>query len=123
MWPNAAGKLPVIVNSTGLGRKEGQTDCTLASITGIGWLLEETGKLDEAKSYYEEARERTRRVLGDAHPATLTAIKDMGDILRNMGKLEEAEPPRTRRRPSAPCRRGTHPALPALNPFHISSVS
>ena len=40
---------------------------TLTAIQNMGWLLQEQGNLSEAESYYREALETQRRVLGDEH--------------------------------------------------------
>jgi hypothetical protein len=39
-----------------------------------------------------EALDGNRATLGDRHPSTLTSINNMGELLRAMGRLEEAEP-------------------------------
>ena len=58
----------------------------------MGFLLDSQGKLSEAETYYREALEGSRRVLGDDHPLTLTSINNMGGLLHSQGKLSEAEP-------------------------------
>ncbi|MBS0197004.1 MAG: serine/threonine protein kinase [Planctomycetes bacterium] len=65
---------------------------TLTSISNMGFLLDEQGKLAEAEPYYHEALEKSRRVLGEEHPSTLTSISNMGALLQAQGKLSEAEP-------------------------------
>jgi tetratricopeptide (TPR) repeat protein len=39
-----------------------------------------------------EALEKRRRVRGEEHPSTLTAINNMGSLLQAQGKLDQAEP-------------------------------
>ena len=58
----------------------------------MGVLLESQGKLDEAEPFFREAIEAQRRVLGDDHPDTLSAIFNMGALLQSQGKPAEAEP-------------------------------
>ena len=65
---------------------------TLRSINGMGNLLSDQGKYDEAMPYYVEALETSRRVLGDEHPGTLSSINNMGNLLSSQGKYEEAMP-------------------------------
>ncbi|MGA1516579.1 MAG: tetratricopeptide repeat protein, partial [Phycisphaerales bacterium] len=65
---------------------------TLGSISNMGSLLLDQGRLSEAEPYAREALDGFRRVLGDEHPDTLTAISKMGMLLRSQGKLSEAEP-------------------------------
>jgi hypothetical protein len=49
------------------------------------------GRHAEAESYWREALEGRRRVLGDEHPETLVSINNMGALLRDQDKLAEAE--------------------------------
>jgi tetratricopeptide (TPR) repeat protein len=58
----------------------------------MGQLLQEMGKLEEARPLYEEALQGLRETLGDRHPETLISINNMGLLLKDMGKLEEARP-------------------------------
>ncbi|UCG16335.1 MAG: tetratricopeptide repeat protein, partial [Phycisphaerales bacterium] len=76
-----------------LRRRELGTDHpdTLRSISDVGQLLQEMGKLTEAEPYCREALEGRRRVLGDDDPDTLWSINYMGMLLCSMGKLAEAE--------------------------------
>ena len=52
--------------------------------------LEEVSRLHEP--YMREDLEVSRRVLGGEHPSTLISIGNLGGLLRNQGKLTEAEP-------------------------------
>ncbi len=65
---------------------------TLASINGMGTLLEDQGKLDQAMPFYRETLDTRRRILGDDHPYTLQSINNIGLLLQRQGKLDEAEP-------------------------------
>jgi len=65
---------------------------TLASINGMGLLLQSQGRLSEAESYYREALEARRRILGADHLDTLSSINNMGFLLQEQGRLVEAEP-------------------------------
>ena len=41
--------------------------------------------------YYTQAVEGFRRVLGDEHPSTFISINNMGSLLKNQGRYDEAE--------------------------------
>ena len=58
----------------------------------LGLLLQDMGKLEEARPLYEEALQARRETLGDRHPSTLTSIGNMGALLYGMGQLTEARP-------------------------------
>ena len=64
---------------------------TSALLACLGLLLKEMGKLEAAKPLLEEALQARRATLGDRHPNTLTSINNMGHLLDEMGKREEAE--------------------------------
>jgi non-specific serine/threonine protein kinase/serine/threonine-protein kinase len=64
---------------------------TLSSLNDVGFILQERGELDEAESYYREALDGCRRVLGDDHELTLTLINNMGFVLQERGELDDAE--------------------------------
>jgi non-specific serine/threonine protein kinase/serine/threonine-protein kinase len=57
----------------------------------MGNLLWNQGKLDEAEVYYTEALEMQRRVLGDAHPDTLSTINALAELYEVWEKPEEAQ--------------------------------
>ena len=48
-------------------------------------------KYEEALPYYREALDGARRVHGSDHPHTLSSIHNMGCLLRDLERLEEAE--------------------------------
>ena len=78
---------------------------TLLTINNMGWWFAEMGKLAdaeenstnaenyyaEAENHYREALQGRRQVLGDSHRDTLASIHNVGDLLRELGQLEEAE--------------------------------
>ena len=64
---------------------------TLTSIDSMGKLLQEMGKLEEARPLLKEALQTRRDTLDDPrHPDTLRSINNMATLLQAMGKLEEA---------------------------------
>jgi tetratricopeptide (TPR) repeat protein len=65
---------------------------TSVLINQLATLLQDMGKLEEAKPLFEEALQARRAALGDRHPRTLTSINNMGTLLKQMGQLEEARP-------------------------------
>ena len=64
---------------------------TLISINNLARLLQDMGKLEEAKPLCEEALEASKEMLGDRHPQTLQSINNMAGLLKAMGKLEDAK--------------------------------
>ena len=56
------------------------------------WLLEDMGKLEEARLLYEERLQERRERLGDRDPTTLNSMNDLASLLKRMGQLEEARP-------------------------------
>jgi serine/threonine protein kinase/tetratricopeptide (TPR) repeat protein len=65
---------------------------TLQSISALGELLQDEGKLSAAEPFLREALENRRSVLGEEHPDTLESMVDMGEFLKGQGKMSEAEP-------------------------------
>ena len=59
---------------------------TLTSISNLGLLLQDQGKLDEAGVLYREALEAKRATLGDRHPSTLTSMNNLGSLLHDQGR-------------------------------------
>ncbi len=57
----------------------------------MGGLLYAQGKLEEAEPYFREALAAQRRKLGDEHSDTQISINNLGRLLKELGKLEEAE--------------------------------
>ena len=55
-------------------------------------LLQDMGKLEEARPLLEEDLKARRETLGDRHPGTLISISNMAVLLKNQGKLAEAIP-------------------------------
>jgi non-specific serine/threonine protein kinase/serine/threonine-protein kinase len=56
----------------------------------MGLLLRAQGKLDQAEPYYREAVEKSLRVQGAQHPLTLTFTGNLGRVLQQQGKHQEA---------------------------------
>jgi tetratricopeptide (TPR) repeat protein len=57
----------------------------------VGYLLQAQGTFAESESFWREAVERGRRVLGDEHEDTQSWIDWMARVLQAQGKLTEAE--------------------------------
>ena len=83
-------------------RLEGELDeqplVRAALMSAVGRVYQNLGLNSAAKPLFEgalaprrEALERTRRVLGDDHPETLIAVNNLGSLLQEQGKLDEAE--------------------------------
>ena len=64
-------------------------------LSRMGHLLEDMGKLDEARLLYEERLQGKRETLGDRDPGTLLSIYFLANLLEDQGKLVEATPLRT----------------------------
>ena len=69
-----------------------RTSDTLISINNMGLLLQNMGRLGEAKPLVEEVLQAGRETLGDRHLDTLVWINNMAILLQDMGQLEEARP-------------------------------
>ncbi|RAO31166.1 hypothetical protein ONO23_03992 [Micromonospora noduli] len=48
------------------------------------------GELAEARRLHDQELEACRRVLGEEHPSTLTAMNNLANALNDMGELAEA---------------------------------
>jgi tetratricopeptide (TPR) repeat protein len=68
-----------------------QNPDTLASISLLGWILEEQGHHAEAEKMERETLEIQRRVIGPEHPQTLSSMVNLGAILEQQGHFAEAE--------------------------------
>jgi len=64
---------------------------TLHSISSMGALLIEQGKVSQAESYFREAMEGQIRILGYNDPATFRSMNNYGAILYYQSKFDEAE--------------------------------
>ena len=61
-------------------------------IHNIGKVLQDQGKLDEAKAHYREVLEIQTKVYGTRdHPSVATTINSIGIVLQDQGKLDEAK--------------------------------
>jgi tetratricopeptide (TPR) repeat protein len=63
-----------------------------ALLKQLGMLMEDQGKLDEARTLLEESVAGRRAALGDADPGTLTSISMLGWVLCQQGLYDEARP-------------------------------
>lgn len=61
-------------------------------IGDLGTLLQTQEKLQEAEPLCREALEKSRKVRGEDHRRTLTALSELAILLQSQGKLNEAEP-------------------------------
>ena len=68
----------------------GERATSVLLLACLGLLLQDMGKLEEARPLLEEALQGCRATLGDRHPHTLISLNNMGALLKEMGKLEEA---------------------------------
>src|SRR5262249_39668894 len=53
-------------------------------------VLHDQGKLAEAETYFQESLDKNRRLNGEEHPTTLTAILRMASLRVAQGKHDEA---------------------------------
>lgn len=60
---------------------------TLTSLHGLGVLLAERGKLDQACALLEQAMASRRKVLGDTHEDTLASICARASLAKQSGEL------------------------------------
>ena len=58
----------------------------------MGSLLQDQGKHSLADPFFRRAVEGCERTLGRDHPHTLNSINNVGSLLKEQGKLKEAEP-------------------------------
>ena len=58
---------------------------------GVGELLREKGRYNEAVIPYRRALEGREKELGVRHPNTLTSVASLASVLQDQGKYEEAE--------------------------------
>ena len=65
---------------------------TSVLLNNVAMLLQEQGRLDEARPLFEEYMAGCRAARGDTHPETLTAISNLGLLLQGQGRLDEARP-------------------------------
>ncbi len=61
-----------------------------AARRALAWVLNEEGKLDEARSAYETALELEEKVQGPEHPDTANARTGLGVVLGSLSLYEEA---------------------------------
>ncbi len=84
---------PLLVKSLNIRRKilGNNNPDTLNSITSMGALLIEQGKVSQAESYFREAMEGQIRILGRNNKDTLISMNNYGGVLFYQNKFDEAE--------------------------------
>ena len=60
--------------------------------SNLAALLEEQGKLAEARSHYERALAISEKALGPRHPDTATSLNNLALVLQAQGDLAGARP-------------------------------
>ena len=68
-----------------------ERETTLRSLTGLGVLLKEQGRLAEAKAFYIRALAGIEKTLGSEHRLALDIVNNLGDLFEKQGKLAESE--------------------------------
>jgi tetratricopeptide (TPR) repeat protein len=59
-------------------------------MSNLANTLGDQGHLEEAAKMYKEVLEKRRRILGDEHPSTISAMSNLANTLGDQGHLEEA---------------------------------
>jgi hypothetical protein len=59
-------------------------------MNNLAKTLGDQGKPDEAASMKREVLEKRKRILGDEHPDTISAMNNLAVILWDQGKLDKA---------------------------------
>ena len=59
-------------------------------MNNLAFILGVQGKLDEVASLRRQILEKQRQVLGDEHPATISAMGNLTNALSNQSKLNMA---------------------------------
>lgn len=62
----------------------------LAFYNRLGGLADAQGKYAQAESYYRKSYEGRREVRGPSHPETLTSLYNLGCMLKQLKRIEEA---------------------------------
>ena len=65
---------------------------TSVLLNQLALLLQNQGKLREARALFEEAMQACRATLGDRHPDTLLSINNLALLLQDLGEREAARP-------------------------------
>ena len=68
----------------------------MASVHWLGVLYESKGDYGAAKTCFERALEARERTLSSDHPAVLTSVSKLGNLYKDMGEADRAEPLLTR---------------------------
>ena len=66
---------------------------TMGAHGGHVWWASDVRRRLQAKPLYEEALAACRETLGDRHPDTLASINNLGLLLQDQGRLDEARSP------------------------------
>ncbi len=72
--------------------KHGQEIEKLATINNLASLLQDQGRYQEAESYFRQALEAKRRLLGPNHPSLGRAANNLALLLMEQQQYDEAEP-------------------------------
>ena len=62
----------------------------MRTVNNVAGVLENQGKLDEAKAMCERALAGFERTLGADHPSTLMTVKNLADLLNEIGAAAAA---------------------------------
>ena len=66
---------------------------TMGAHGGHMWWASDVWRRLQAKPLLEEALAARRETLGDHHPRTLLSISNLGLLLKDQGRLDEARSP------------------------------
>jgi len=64
---------------------------TLITVSNLGNIYKNQGKLDEAEKMYQRALDGYEKAWGPGHTSTLATVYNLGNLYTNQGKLDEAE--------------------------------
>jgi hypothetical protein len=64
------------------------TSSRATATSNLANKLGDQGELDEAASMQKEALEKRKRILGEAHPDTITAMGNLANSLGDQGNVE-----------------------------------
>lgn len=62
---------------------------TLYSVNGLGRVLQNQGRLDEAEIMYRRSVTALERVLGSEHPLTRASANELDNLLRMRGEKQK----------------------------------
>jgi hypothetical protein len=58
-------------------------------MNNLASTLGDQGQLDEAAKIFKEVLEKRKRILGEEHPSTISAMNNLAGTLGDQGKLDE----------------------------------